>query len=88
MMPVKKTSLRSYLELKQSGHLGQQQKAILKEYKKLGPCSRREIVEKSSYMYNAVSGRTKELLTKGLLEVKGKKKNSTGKRAEKVGLNN
>lgn len=87
-MPVKKTSLRSYLELKNSGDLGKQQKAILKEYKKHGPATRRQIVELSGFMYNAVSGRTRELLDKGLLKVKGKGKNSTGKQAELIGLSN
>lgn len=84
---MKETSLESYMKLKDSGDLGEQQKEVLEYYKKLGPITRRELVKRSGMMYNAVCGRTNELLDKNLLEVKGKKKNSdTGKKAEVIGL--
>ncbi len=84
---MKETSLEAYMKLKDSGDLGEQQKQVLEYYKKLGPITRRELVKQSGMMYNAVCGRTNELLDKNLLEVKGKKKNSdTGKKAEVIGL--
>jgi len=82
------TQVSAYRHLIESGALTEMQAQVLDRYREYGPCTRRDLVEKTDLMYNNVSGRTNELLEDGFLTVDGERENSSGRSAEVIAVTN
>lgn len=81
---MSETQVEAYRHLIESGKLTEMQAQVLDRYRELGPCTRRDLVEQTGLMYNNVSGRTNELLEKGLVKVTGRRENSSGRDADLI----
>lgn len=67
-MAVHKRSIESYRTLLKDGDLGDKQFKVLVAFKSLGPSTNREVAKWLGWDINRVTGRTRELRGKGLLE--------------------
>lgn len=83
---VKPTSVESYQELRRSGELSSQQATVLQAFINLDYVPTRNEIKNeqlSDWENSTISGRVRELLDKGFLEVVGKREDSfSGRKSE------
>jgi len=85
---VKETSIKSYMQLKDTGELTNQQRQVLQLFINEMPCTRNEVAEDYGWKNGTISGRTKELVDKGFLTCIGKREDEfSGRRSEVFTVN-